>query len=173
MPCTFFHFVLKRLLPVGLIGLCSTFCVSKGGIHARMSFLLLLLLFPITQGVFLPIFLARICSRKPYLTFVYGYKRVLGSLQAGRCTRYPAIIETPAWCIHESKKNHQVGLGRKSHLSKLIVLFINLTNGNGISDWCSVVTACELFNWEGNDWLHWEAMCCFESSNLAFEESLQ
>ena len=41
------------------------------------------------------------------------------------------------------------GLGRKSHLSKLIVLFINLIHGNGIFDWCSVVTACQLFDWEG------------------------
>ena len=62
MPCTFFHFILKCLLPVRLIGLCLTFCISKGGIHARMSFLLLLLLFPTTQDLFLPQFLARICS---------------------------------------------------------------------------------------------------------------
>ena len=60
-----------------------------------MSFLLLLPLFPITQGLFLPKFIARIHSWKPYLMFVCGYKRVLGSLQVGRSMRYPAIIETP------------------------------------------------------------------------------
>ena len=54
------HIFSRRLSPVGLIGLCFTFCVSKGGIHTRMSFLLLLLLFPIIQGLFLPKFLARI-----------------------------------------------------------------------------------------------------------------
>ena len=56
------HFDLKHLLPVGLIGLCFTFCASKGGIYSRMSFLLLLLWFPITQDLFLPKFLARIGS---------------------------------------------------------------------------------------------------------------
>jgi len=60
-----------------------------------MSFLLLLPLFPITQGLFLPKFIARIRSWKPYLMFVCGYKRVLGSLQVGRSTRYLAIIGTP------------------------------------------------------------------------------
>ena len=58
-----------------------------------MSFLLLLL--PTTQGLFLPKFIARIRSWKPYLTFVCGYKRVLGSLQVDRSTRYLAVIETP------------------------------------------------------------------------------
>ena len=86
MPCTFFHLVLKCLLPVALIGLCFTFWVSKGGIHSRMSFLLPLLLFPITQRIFLPKFLARIRSWKPYLTFIYSYKQVLGLLQVGRST---------------------------------------------------------------------------------------
>ena len=60
-----------------------------------MSLLLLLLLFPLTQDLFLPKFLARIRSRIPYLKFVCSYKRVLGLLQAGRPTGYPAIIETP------------------------------------------------------------------------------
>ena len=60
-----------------------------------MSFLLPFLLFPITQDFFLPNFLARIHSRKSYLTFVCGYKRVFGSLRAGRSTHYPTIIETP------------------------------------------------------------------------------
>ena len=56
-----------------------------------------LLLFPITQGIFFPKFLARIRSWKPYLTVVCGYKQVLGLLQVGRsrCTCYPDIIETP------------------------------------------------------------------------------
>ena len=56
------HFDLKHLLPIGLIGLCFTFCASKGGIYSRMSFRLLLLWFPITQDLFLPKFLARIGS---------------------------------------------------------------------------------------------------------------
>ena len=60
-----------------------------------MSFPLPFLLFPIAQDLFLPKFLARIRSWKSYLTFVCGYKRVLGSFQAGRSTREPAIIETP------------------------------------------------------------------------------
>ena len=55
--------------------------------------------FPITQDLFLPQFLARICSRKSYLLLVCSDKRVLGSLQSGRSTRYPAIIETPATYI--------------------------------------------------------------------------
>ena len=55
-------FDLKRLLPIGLIGLCFTFCASKGGIYSRMSFLLLLLWFPITQDLFLSKVLARIGS---------------------------------------------------------------------------------------------------------------
>ena len=121
MPCTCFHFVLKRcLLPIGLIGLCFTFCVSKGGIHARMSFLLLLLLFPITQDLFLLKFLARIGSWKPYLTFVCSYKwPVLVSLQADRSTGYPAIIATPVlpwmkkiirviWVLRMAPVNHMI-----------------------------------------------------------------
>ena len=60
-----------------------------------MSFLLLLLLFPITQGIFLSKFLARIRNWKPYLTIVCGYKRVSGLLQVGRSTCYLDIIETP------------------------------------------------------------------------------
>ena len=51
MPCTFFHFILKPLLPIGL-GFASPFCGPKGQIHTRMSFLLPFLLFPITQGLF-------------------------------------------------------------------------------------------------------------------------
>ena len=48
------------------------------------------------------------------------------------------------------KKEPSVGRGRerKTHLSKFIVLLINLIHGNGIFDWCSVVTACQLFHWE-------------------------
>ena len=72
----------------------------KVGIHARMSFLLPFLLFPITQDLFLPIFFFFFSKNSDpkatsYLTFVFGYKRVFGSLQAGRSTRYSAIIETP------------------------------------------------------------------------------
>ena len=65
-----------------------------------MSFLLPFLLFPIIQDLFFPKFLVRICGRKSYLTFVCGYKWVFGSLQAGRSTPYPAIIETPVTVIH-------------------------------------------------------------------------
>ena len=93
--CLAHFFVLKRLLPVSLIGLYFSFCVSKGRIHARVFFLLILSLFPITQGLFLPKFIARIRSWKPYLMFVCSFKRVLGSLQVGRSNRFPAIIETP------------------------------------------------------------------------------
>jgi len=55
-----FHFVLKRLLPVGL-GFASPFTgvLNKVGIHSIMSFLLPFLLFPITQDLFLLNFLAR------------------------------------------------------------------------------------------------------------------
>ena len=94
-----FHIFSLRFETFITCGLCFTFCVSKGGIHTRMSFLLLL--FPITQGFFLPKFLARIRRWKPSLTFVCSYKRVLGSLQAARSTRYLAIIETPAAVVFQ------------------------------------------------------------------------
>ena len=78
---------------------------SKRRDTTRMSFLLPFLLFPLTQDLFLPNFLARSCGRKSYSMFVCSlragsllicsYKRVLGSSQAGRSTRYLAIIETP------------------------------------------------------------------------------
>ena len=96
-----FHIFSLRFETFITRGLCFTFCVSKGGIHTRMSFLLLLLLFPTTQGFFLPKFLARIRRWKPSLTFVCGYQRVLGSLQAARSTRYLAIIETPAAVVFQ------------------------------------------------------------------------
>ena len=90
--CCLVHFF-TSLLHVGLIEPCFTFSVSKGGIHARMSFLLLLLLFPTTQDLFLAKFLARIRSWIPYLKFVCGYKRVLGSLQVGRATRHRLLLK--------------------------------------------------------------------------------
>ena len=76
-------------------GFCFTFWCPKGRIHAGRSFLLPFLLFHITQDWFLPNFLARIRSWKSWLAFVCGYKRVVGSLQAGRSTRCLATIETP------------------------------------------------------------------------------
>lgn len=118
MPCTFFYFVLKRcLLPIGLIGLCFPFLVSKGGIHARMSFLFLLFL-AMTQDLFLLKFLAWIGSWKTYLTFVCGYKWVLGSLQAGTSTRYPAIIETPGgkWTKKDNKTREEKGRKKTSYM---------------------------------------------------------
>ena len=102
MACTFFHFVLKRwLLPVSLIRLCFTFCGSKGGIH-----LLALLLFPITQDLFLAKFLARIRGWKLYLTFAAtslywaSYQRV--DLPTTRLLLKPLINEdhaTPVWIL--------------------------------------------------------------------------
>ena len=73
-----------------------------------MSFLLLLFL-AITQDFFLLKFLAWIGSWKPYLTFVCGYKQVLGSLQAGTSTHYPAIIETPGgkWTKKDNKTREE------------------------------------------------------------------
>ena len=102
MPCTFFHFILKCcLLAFGLIGLCFTFCGSKGRIHTRMSFLLLLLLFLITQDLFL---IAKILSKnsklKTLLDVCLWLQVVLGSLQAGRSTRYPSIYWNP-WSVKE------------------------------------------------------------------------
>ena len=69
-----------------------------------MSFLLPFLLFPLTQDLFLPNFLARSCGRKFYLMFVCslraGYwfaatSEYWAHYKQVDLTRYLAIIETP------------------------------------------------------------------------------
>ena len=99
-----FCFVVVRSQPIwtNLTFLWS----KKGGLQARMSFLSPFLLFPITQDLFLPNFLARIRSRKSYLTFVCGYKQVFGSLQAGRSNHYPSYYWEPCTIDHNQKSNH-------------------------------------------------------------------
>ena len=67
---------LKTLFITHRLGLCLTFWGPKEGIHTRMSFLLPFLLFPLTQDLFLPNFLARSCGRKSYLMFVCSLRAV-------------------------------------------------------------------------------------------------
>ena len=83
--------------------LCFTFHGPEGLEDARMSFLFHFLLFYYNLKPILPIFLARIPNSKlrwnySVLLDVRVTKRVIGPLQAGRSTRYPATIETPDWC---------------------------------------------------------------------------
>ena len=79
MPCPFFYFVLKRcLLPVGL-GLLQLFS------SFRLPFLLFTYIN--TGRIF-----AKSFSKNSYLKV---FLDVCVRLQAGRSTRYPAIIETP------------------------------------------------------------------------------
>ena len=94
MPCPFFHFVLKHsLLPVGL-GFASPFAVQKVEYTPQCLFFYLYFCLPITQDLFCQIFKQEFVAES-YLTYLCGYKRVVGSLEAGRSTRFPAIIETP------------------------------------------------------------------------------
>ena len=99
--------------------LCFNFHGPEGLENARMSFLFHFLLFSYKIKPILPIFLARIRSWDEIiwspLTWrsCEGSKRVIGPLQAGRSTRYPASIETPVFMEHKKRVLTPRWLGRK------------------------------------------------------------
>ena len=69
-----------------------------------MSFLLLFLLFPITQDLFLPNsylkVLLDVCVRlQAGSQFITLYMQLAGSLQAGRSTLFLAVIETADYAV--------------------------------------------------------------------------
>ena len=73
-----------------------------------------------TQDVFLLKLLARIRSWKPYLTFVCVYKGVLGSLQAGTSTCYPAISEPLKMTVQNNSSKEREHFNASCHTLAVI-----------------------------------------------------
>ena len=53
-----------------------------------------------------------------------GYKRVVGSLQAGRSTRYPAITETPVYTTYSLCSEIQVGCNIQLYIPNSFALAV-------------------------------------------------